>query len=116
MRGAMIEAYRSAATVPAMRMVLCRSPMPTTIVGSVAVIPPPVVSFAGRREFQYQAAPAPRITAIRRIPDILRPRFGGDVRGTMVGPGTRAGAGLAPPLGIGALLKNDCICPFPSSP
>lgn len=51
---------------------------------------------------------------------MLRPRLGPAGRGTIVGPGTRAGAGAAPELGpvfgSGALLKNDDILKFLPTP
>src|SRR5579871_3914681 len=108
MRGAMMEAYRSAATVPAMRTVVCKSPVPTTMVGMVTSVR--VLSLAVDRVLRYQAAPAAtRTTTTRRIPDRFRRRLGSAGGGTMAGPGTEVGPGMREGPGAGALLKYDCI-------
>ena len=103
-----MEAYRSAATVPAMRTVVCKSPVPTTMVGIVTSVA--VLSLAVDRVFRYQAAPAATsTTTARKIPDKVRRRVGSTGRGTISGPGTGAEPGIRSGPGAGALLKYDCI-------
>src|SRR5215468_10988973 len=104
MRGAIMEAYCSAATVPAIRKVSDKSPNRTGTVGTTAI-------WAGALavEFAYRnQAKAPAATTIRRIPHRNFRRFLGSTgRGTTTGPGAEgaSGAMVLSGLGAGALLE-----------
>src|SRR5690348_14650221 len=104
MRGPMIEANLSAATVPDTRTVWTRSPFPTTTVRMATTGAAGALDAVFR--VRYQAAPRPTANRTNRIPHLPRRGCGGTGRGTIAGP---AGAGATgnPVLGAGALLEND---------
>src|SRR5436309_124633 len=114
MRGAIMEAYLSAATVPAILTTADRSPEEMATVRSTATC---AGACGAGFAYLYQAnAPAAITTSANKIPHFPRCGLGPPGRGTIAGAGTwGAGATWVPSIGAGALLENDCI-PSPSNP
>jgi len=105
MRGAIMEAYCSAATVPPIRKVADKSPKRTGTAGTTAIW---VGGLEAEFVYWYQAK-APAATTIRRTPNKNFPLgfLGSTGRGTTTGPGAdgASGATVLSGLGAGALLE-----------